>query len=465
MERQVLIEMRRADTDLPARPSGGGRRRPVIAVAWAAAIAAAIIVVVSAVGRDGERTVPVDSGPARPPPSFARLPELTASQLAPDPARAAACYDAQPTAGHLRTVFEGVGGFDGLQLGTASGAFEVVTFDAVDPDRLVAAQRGSYGPAEHQDVTERWTVDGGLVHQAPWDPTFIHDFVHHNTDGTTTAWVAEAAGDGIAPRRAIVLDRAGGVVTSSAPMFADRFAVDGGTVFALAGGTDEFSPRDSAYGSLLADVGGRRVELAPGAGFAWIDVPAPGLLVAYPAEPGGATAVWDTGSLHPLPEHALAGRDYQRVAVSGDRTMAVGVTADGELEPVDLTSGLAGPRFGSVDVREVDRPIVLNADGTVALTVERSGDVTIWFVGDDRPIASTSAGAGVPRWLPTSRSAARLASALAPDASRVALRIDARPQVGVTWRIVDTDVASWLTRARALDPAPPPLPSDPRIPC
>ncbi|MGI9644526.1 MAG: hypothetical protein ACR2O6_04370 [Ilumatobacteraceae bacterium] len=371
------------------------------------------------------------------------------SSIDPTAGPAADCYAAEPNAADLRIVFGSIGGFDGLVVGEASGAFDLVTFDPLDHSRLLAAHRAGYGRAENQEVNEEWRVAGGEVVQDVWDASTPHDFVHHNADGTTTMWAHSGDEVGFAPRNAVVLDRDGAVVTAtSAAMYADRFAVDGGTVFALTGDPRYFAPRDPEYLELLADDGVAQTRLASGAGFAWLDVPAPGILVAYPANADGVTAVWDTATLAPLANHPLAGRAHRRVAVAADGRTALGVRFDGRLEAVELATGRASPPFGALDVTEIDSPIALSPDGSVALTVDRSGTVSVWFVGDDVPIATYRASTGLPRWLPTSRSAARLTSVLAPDASRLALRIDARPGVGLTWVLVDTELDSWLDRAR-----------------
>jgi hypothetical protein len=446
-----LIELRGED-ELPDDDDDAPRPRPRLATALAAAaaIALTVVIVVAITSNDGPSRSDRGSATTSTAP-VATIPEVPASRQLPNALFAAECYTKAPAAEHLRAVFESIGGFEGLEIGVAEGAYDIVSFDALDHDRLLAAQRRGYGSAENQDVNEQWSVTEGRVTQTAWDPTNPHDFVHYNADGTITMWVHSGDDVGFAPRDAIVFDRSGDVITaSSSPMYADRFAVDGGTIFALSGNPDWYAPRDAGYLSLLADNGERRVRLGPGAAFGWIDVPTPGLLVAYPAMSDGLTAVWDTQTLEPLEQHPLAGRPYQRVAISGDLTTALGVTHDGELEPLDLTTGQTGGRFGRVDVTEVERPIVLSADGNVAFSVEKSGEVSVWFVGDDEPVATYAASAGLPRWLPTSRSAARLTSALAPDASRLALRIGASPQIGVSWRLIDTDIESWLARARAV---------------
>lgn len=448
---EPLVHIEPADDDPAPGGDGGGAGSRVLGALAGVAVVGLVALGASVIAGD-ERAAPVGTRPPNRAP-FAPIPEVDARQRLPDPARAARCYELRPSAHHLREVFEAVGGFDGLVLATAEGPFDLVTFDAADPDELLATRRSGYGPAENQDVNERWSFADGTIRQTIWDAGTPHDFVHHNTDGTMTMWVHDGASRGLAPRTAVVIDRSGAEISRTAPMHADRFAIDDGTVFALTGDPDWYAPRDEGYRQLVADDGERQLQLAPAGELAWIEVPVPGVLVAYGVD-GGETLVWDTRTLEPVPDHPLAGRPYQRTAVAGDGRTAVGVTHSGELEPVDLRTGLVGPRFGDVDVVEVDRPIVLGDAGRVAITVERTGRVSVWYVGDGEPIASYAAGSGVPRWLPTSRSAARLASALAPDASRVALRIDARPGVGVSWRLIDADVDSWLARAAALSDEP-----------
>ena len=451
MDEPVFIELHggdeRAGSDREEDPHGA-RPGPASVLAAVAAILLAVAVVVSLLGDDGDRSGPVGRddrptpAPDTEPPGLVASPRVSASQ------QAAECYALAPSADHLQAVFESIGGFDGLQVAVAEGAFDVVTFDPLDHNHLLAAHRAGYGAAENQDTNQQWAIRGGDVFQSVWGPVTPHDFVHYNADGTITMWVHGGGEVGFAPRTATVIERDGSVVTTtSSPIYADRFAVDAGTIFALTGDPYRFAPRDSGYLSLLADDGERQTWLGRGDDFDWIDVPTPGILVAYPADPSGVTAVWNTRTLEPLEDHPLAGRHYQRVAIAGNATTALGVTHDGELEPLDLTTGRTGDRFGHLDATEVDRPAALSADGTVAFTVDRSGTVSIWFVGDDTPIATSDASSGLPRWLPTSRSAARLTSSIAPDATRIALRIGARPQVGVSWRLIDTDVESWLARA------------------
>ena len=415
--------------------------RPPSSIATVLTVVAAIVLVAGAVSwlvgggsdrpeRDGERPESEMSGPRISP---AR--------------RAAESYLATPGGARLRQLFESIGGFAGLQMAVAEGAFDVVTFDPLDGDRLLAARRAGYGDAQNQDVNQQWLIQDGNVVQSAWDPNTEHDFVHFNTDGTITMWVHSGDEIGFAPRNAVVIDRDGTeITTSSSAIYADRFAVDAGTIFALTGKPDWYTLTTDPYISLLADDGERQTWLAPGRDFSWIDVPTTGLLVAYPAGPTGLTAAWDSHTLEPLENHPLAGRPYQRVAVSGDGTTALGVTHDGELERIELVTGRVVGRFGQVDVTEVGHPIALSRDGTLAITVERSGTVSIWFVADGTLIAEHGASAGVTGLLSTARSA-RPASSIAQDANRLALRIPALPQIRLSWSLIDTDIESWLIRA------------------
>ena len=365
--------------------------------------------------------------------------------VVPPELRAAEAYVSSPGRKTLRDLFLAVGGWDGLELGVAEGAFDLVTFDPENGDRLLASHRRGYGPAQNQTENEVWRVRSGDVLQELWDPDEAHDFVHFNSDGTTTMWRHGGGEAGFAPRQAVVLDRRGVPAASTAPLYADRFAVDAGVVFALTGYPDWYSSGDG-YVALVADLGFGDERLAPGDEFGWVDIPAPGLVVAYPADPAGGIALWSTETLERLDDHPLAGRPYRRVAMSGDRRTAIAVNETGQLEAVELATGRTTVTFGRIDVEGVERPVSVNHDGTVAMTVTAAGEVSIWWVGDDVPVASVDGSGGLARWVPSTRSA-RVTSALAPDATRAAVQHPARPEQPVSWHIVDTDVASWVERA------------------
>lgn len=351
----------------------------------------------------------------------------------------------EPTGGHLRQLFRSVGGFEGLELAVAEGDFDLVRFDPFNNNKLVASRRLSYGPAQNQNVNEKWELNAvGELNQTLWAPALVHDFAHYNVDGSTTMWT-HGGGPGFAPRRATVIATDGTTITSE-PIYASRFAAITGTVFALTGNGDYYT-NDSGYYDLVADAGSGPVHLADGSRFSWIDTPTPGILVAYPAAVEGVTAVWDTHSLAPLPSHPLAGRSHQRSAISADGRRAVGATFDGHLEIIDLTTGLAAGTFGQVDVRGIDQPISLNEAGTIAVTVEKNGRVTMWWVGENEPVFSIAGSAGQPRWLSAEYSPLS-ASAVAHDSSRIALKTAALPDKPTTWVLLDTDVDSWISQAR-----------------
>ena len=473
MDEPTYIEVRSLDPPGERPKDRTGHAWPIVALAVGVALALVVGTVVFLVGDDGGRAEPTAGTDAV---QDGAVPSRMngAITLAEAARRAADCYESVPNAQNLRALFEATGGFDALEVGTATGAFDVVTFDPLDHDRLLAARRTGYVADGNEDVNQRWDVFAGSVTQALWDPANPHDFMHYNTDGTITVWVHDGGDDsdqdGFVTRRAIVLDQTSTrtqVMSTSSTIQADRFAVDGRTVFALTSNPDWYAPRDTGYTALVADDGIERVRLASGESFGWIDVPSPGLLVAYPTDASGVTTVWDTRTLGRLDDHPLSDRPYVRVAYARDVPSALGVTHDGLLEPLDLTTGRTGTRFGRVDPTELDKPVALSDDGTVAVTVDKSGTVSIWFVGSGTPIATYEASTALPRWLSTSRSAARVTSVVAPDASRVALRIPARPQVSVSWRVIDTDVDSWIARTRTAvgDSVDLPSPSPEDSPC
>lgn len=415
--------------------------REGILLAVLAVVAVAVVWLLLPGGNDN--AVDVQPGPGET--SSDRMNTTLVVQAIPRPLRAAELYAAEPSGAALRYLFDALGGFKGLELATAEGPFDLVRFDPLDPDRVLASNRLSYGPAQNQNINQAWAVTGeGSVEQGLWNSSVSHDFVHFNIDGTITMWV-HGGGDGFAPRTAVILS---GDETTSAPtqpIYASRFTIANGTVFALTGNGDYYT-NETGYVDLIAATGTNTQVLSDGSRFGWIDNPTPELLIAYPSATEGLTAVWDATSLRPLTRHPLAGRAYQRVAISGDRRIAVGVTADGLLEIVQLETGRTIGAFGDVDIEGVDQAIALNQDGTVAVTVERSGRVRVWWVGEDDPVASILAAAAQPRWL-TDKYASTSASAVAVDATRIAIRIPAQADMATRWSIVDNDVESWIRRA------------------
>lgn len=385
-----------------------------------------------------------EPGPPERPEAAERLEAVLAAQSVPRALLAAELYHTAPSAESLRELFDVVGGFEGLELGTAEGVFDVVGFDPLDSTKLLASDRRSYGDAENQARNEVWRVAEGDVEQQLWMPLTSHDFAHFNTDGTATMWV-HGGGAGFAARTATILSQGEEVGSPTAPLFASRFAASQQTIFALTGNGDYYT-HETGYVDLVAARGGETRVLADGSLYDWIDAPTTDLLLAYPVAGAGSTTVWDISTLERLDAHPLAGRTYQRLAVSGDGRVAVGVRDDGVLEVVELESGNVVDEFGRVDVQGIDQAVTLNQDGTVAVTVERSGRVSLWWVGHDDPVAVVRAGAWQPRWV-SAEYAPMTASAVARNLNRVALLIPARAGEGARWVIVDTSTESWIERA------------------
>ncbi len=407
--------------DVPRRP---GRIVGVAALLVVAVVAAGMFA--RAEPRDGD-TSPAPSRPTGP--------------VAPE---------IQNRAEELRRHLDEIGGLAATEIGTATGGFDLVTFDPLDPDRLFAAHRDGYGPAENQSVNEIWTITDQGVVQELWNPELAHDYVQFNIDGSATVWVHSGADDGYAARRPHVVAAPGpgtSPVAAAQPpaVYAARSVTVDGTVFALTGASDWYS-RDERYRDVVAIRPDGVTRLVSADAFEWISAATPSIVVAYPASATGSIAVFDATSLEPVDDHPLAGRALRHAAISGDGTRAVGIRFDGKMEHIDLATGEIVDVFGSVEPAAIDRPIELDEVGSIAVTVSRSGDVDVWYVGDDQPIASIEGDIGVTRWL-NDRRAARPASVIAPDASRVALRVSATPTRELQWTILETDPAAWVTRA------------------
>ncbi|MEE9416715.1 MAG: hypothetical protein V3V01_15630, partial [Acidimicrobiales bacterium] len=116
-------------------------------------------------------------------------------------------------------------------------------------------------------------------------------------------------------------------------------------------------------------------------------------------------------------------------------------------------------QFGSLNPEGIARPITLNHDGTIAITVDWDGTVSLWWVGHDRPVAVIEGDAGPARVLGEHR-APRTSSAVEPAALRVAVKRTATPETPTTWQIINTDPNSWVERGCEL--AGRPLSSDER---
>lgn len=361
---------------------------------------------------------------------------------------AAEVFAGYPSRDTLHHLFNEIGGFNELELGIAEGAFDIVRFDPADPNRLLASNRLSYGDAENQAINEVWQLTpSGEIQQALWNPQTSHDFAHFNVDGTITMW-SHGGGDGFAPRKATVLDGNLEPIFTTTPIYASRFTATAEAVFALTGNGDYYT-NQPGYVNLIADSGDGPEVLDNGALYEWIDNPTADILVAYPVDESGVTAVWEVSTLQPIPSHPLAGHHFQRIAISGDGQVAVAATTEGPLAVIDPATGELIGTFGEVDVTGIDNPITLNHDGTVAITVERTGRVRIWWVGEDEPIHTLLADATQPRWV-AQEYAPRSATAVSASAGRAAIRIGARADRATHWALLDTDVSSWIARACAL---------------
>jgi len=387
--------------------------------------------------------------------SLDRLDALVTAGSIPAELLAAEVYRAAPGADTLRFLLRSLGGVDAVTVATAEGSFDLVSFNPRDLDQMAASRRSGYGPAENQNVNEGWLVtSSGAVLTSPLAPGVEHDVVHYNDYGSLTLWSradddtatgSNSSSDDFAPRTVTLSPIPSLNDRRSDPLYPSRTVIVDGTLFALTGNPDYYS-NAREFLSLIADRGDGQVVLADGARWAWVDSPMKDVAVAYPVDKDGATAVWSAETLERIDDHPLAGRPYRRLAVSGNGTTLVGVSFDGTLEVVDLGTDRVGARFGQLDPGGIVAPITLNNDGTIAITVDHDGTVTLWWVGDPEPIAVIDGDAGPPRLVSEYR-APRVSSAVAPDAERVAVRNAAQAGVSTTWSIVDTNPAQWVETA------------------
>src|SRR6478672_486602 len=235
--------------DQSASSGPRGFHPPAPAVAVGAAVVAVFAWLVISVSTDATPDrPPAISAPTSPAVlggqvASSRLDAVKTAQSIPAPLLAAELYNAQPSAGTLKSLLQAIGGLEGATIATASGAFDVVTFDPRNSGRLLAEHRSSYGTAQNQATNEVWTVSGDAVHQDPWKPSAAYDFAHFNSDGTVTMWVRSGDELGFAPRVAEVLRNETTLVMKSRPMYASRFVEAGSKVFALTGDGDYYSNR------------------------------------------------------------------------------------------------------------------------------------------------------------------------------------------------------------------------------
>ncbi len=398
----------------------------------------------AAPGQKASAAVSGGDGPDEPDPLPDRLDAAVSTQGIPEALLAAELYTAAPNAETLRNLYAVLGGFDGLLGASSEGAFDLVRFDPDNPNRLLASVRSSYGDTDNSQTNEVWLVGETNVDQQLWMPDTPHDFAHFNVDGSITLWVNEGTRD-FSPRVATVWLNAREPLLTTSPMFASRFTATADGVFALTGDGDYYSTRET-YVELVADQGDGIVVLDDGSEYGWIDNPVPEILVAYPIDGNGLTTVWDTSTLEVLPVHPLAGRPYVRAAVSGDRGRAVGVRGDGVMDVINMATGQIITSFGDVDVDRVDLPVVLDDNGTIAWTVENNGQLTVWWVGDSKPIGGVTTASGQSRWV-SERYAPLTASVVAPGGRNAVLRIGPTLTTEGQWLFTDTDIASWVDRA------------------
>ncbi|MGH1491522.1 MAG: WD40 repeat domain-containing protein [Acidimicrobiales bacterium] len=359
----------------------------------------------------------------------------------PEPLLAAELFHSSPSHETLSGLFDAIGGIEGATMGSAEGNFDLVTFNPLDNDQLLASRRSSYGSAENQLVNESWTVTDGEVVQQLNAPELAHDYAHFNPDGTTTVWIRVEPTTSYTSRIPTIFDGRGSSDARS-PVFAGRAVAVDATLFAL---TDSpaYSSTQVEYDELVVDDGVNVTRLDSGAPWAWLDSPAPGIVAAYPTSADGGIALWGVASHAQIDEHPLARQPFQRAAISGDGTVALTIDFDDRLHRIDLDTGEIALSFGSVDPGGIAVPISLNHDGTIALTVDRGGTVSMWWVASGEPIFVVDGDSGPTRVL-GERRAARTSSVIAADTSRVALRFLGTP---VTWNMMDTSPDSWIAIA------------------
>lgn len=355
---------------------------------------------------------------------------------------AAERFSAAPSAATARELLRTLGGVDQVVVARATGSFDLVTFDPADPNHLLASHRSSYGAADNSARNEEWVVDGSAVRQELFAEDRPHDVVQFSATGDVVVWTNPGGAD-FGPRVVEVLGGSG----PRAPVYAARAVVVDETLFALTAPADYYD-RALLYDELVAMRGAEVTRLDDGSGWSRLDEPMPGVVVAYPAGLG-ATSVWDADSLARLADHPLSGLPYTALAVSADGTTGVGVTTRGDLETFDPVAGVRLAPFGELNPEAVVRPIALSPDGSVTVTVDRSGHVTLWWTGEEQPIMRVAAAAGPSRVMPEFR-APFTTSTVEPNARHIALKRPAVRDRAAEWTIINTDLDAWVEQACAL---------------
>ncbi len=436
----------------PEAPSAPSRRRlrhgPQLVLAAAAVLLAVVLVAALVLDRSDD------------PPSL-----ITDQLGSPEALVAAERFTAEPSAAALAYLFDAIGGVQGAELGIIDGAFDLVTIDPLDSNRVLLSRRDDYVRGEangrNEDENTLWELTPAGPTSALFRPDVGHDSASFNRDGSVTLWApGGSVAGGLVPRHASVLGADGSVIAELPDdVFPQRWAVDGALMLALVwADADTFDGHGGGeFDQLVLSHGGGPFEPIPRNGTEWLGVPMRGIVVASAGGPSQATRVWDSATGQQLADHALAGLPLVRVTASADGSTALGVDLDGNLVSVDLATGSMSAPLGTVDVGDVLRPLALSDDATVAITIAQDGTVTLWWLADGEPVLSFRSDAAPPREL-DAVAGGRVTSAVAPDATRVVRRNPAEPAVGISWTVLDTDVDSWLATAcslagRAMTPA------------
>ena len=368
-------------------------------------------------------------------------------------ALAAERFAAAPSAETLRSLFVAVGGIEGLTLGTTVGVHSTITFDPSNPNIALAALSNLSA-----SQTNVWSISADGISVAPYAPDVELDDARFNRDGTIIAFEPNVFVGADRPSGlATIRDLDGHALAVMPEIFyegrlsgAGRSASDAETVFVLPANSYYARSVSEPYGPLLALRADGSVPLTERSDlYEWIDVVAPGVLVAFPGRIDGSddflgdvTGVWDTQTLEPLVDHPLSGRELVRAIVTTDGSVAFGVDYEGVIEVIDMANGDVTATFGHIDVGTVRYPLAVDASGTVLMTTESTGVITMWFVPDGEAAIEfrTATARGLKTPLPFTWDQT---GGVAFDTSRVTVRTDPRPE-GITWTVIDTNVDSWI---------------------
>ena len=334
-------------------------------------------------------------------------------------------------------------GDDGLTIATIeeSNAWDSVSFDPVDPDRVLF---GDWNLKQAMEP-ELWRVGpNGTVSQQriPWvDEQVATRGGIFQPDGLIL--MDPGMFGAITP----VLDNDGKLLMhSTAPEFLVRIPVGyNGTVGGL------LTPGDRCPYLGIGKGFGETVEILDGVenGFARAEIVEPGILAAFPSqresENCGPTSsqvarVWNIETGESLPDHPLDGLTITRAVVSGNGGRALTIDDLGVVSVIDMATNDKVADLGSADSFRVGNTMALNHNGTLAVVSDDSGPVRLWHVDSETVLVEL---AGDARTGPSVQGA--VAAGVAFDGSRVAV-LDA--EAGA-WRIVTFDPNDWLEKACA----------------